>query len=156
MVGKKVEFSNPCIDEISHPKVKVHDPGTGMSAILQNRKREKVRRIRIDGCLAPAGHRAADFVVSLSKIVDVIVELKGGDVDHACTQVESTRIFWRSHSEYEQGQTIGAWIVCTEYPKGSLKINRYREKFRAAGSILLISTHNGEEREFSEFVPRHP
>lgn len=156
MAGKQAKASNDCIDEIRYPKVKVHDPGTGMSAVLLNSKNEKVRRIRMDGCLAPVGERAADFVVSLPNTVDVIIELKGGNVDHAITQVEATRTFWQTHAEYERGQRIGAWIVCTEYPKASLKIGRYREKFRALGSILLISTHNGEEREFSDFIGRRP
>jgi hypothetical protein len=154
MADEEVKSSNPCIEEIRHSKVKVHDPGTGMSAILQNGKREKVRRIRMDGCLAPHGQRAADFVVSLPRVVDVIVELKGGDVDHAVTQIEATRTFWRSHVKCEKGQFIGAWIVCTEYPRASLKVGRYRENFRAQGGILLISTRNGEERAFTEFVPR--
>ena len=153
MAGKQAKTSNRCIEEIRHSKVKVHDPGTGMSAVLLNGERKMVRRIRMDGCLAPAGQRAADFVVSLAKSVDVIVELKGGDVNHAITQIESTRTFWQSHAEYEQGQIIGAWIVCTEYPRASLKIGRYRESFREDGGILLISTHNGEERAFSDFVP---
>jgi hypothetical protein len=156
MAGKQANSSNRCIDNIRHSKVKVDDPGTGMSAILLNSTKEKLRRIRMDGCLAPAGERAADFIVSLPKTVDVIVELKGGNVDHAITQVEATRRFWQTHAEYEQGQTISAWIVCTQYPKGSLKIGRYRENFRALGGILLISTHNGEEREFSDFIPNRP
>jgi hypothetical protein len=156
MAGKQAKSPNNCIEEIRHPKVKVHDPGTGMSAILLNGKKETVRRIRMDGCLAPVGERAADFVVSHPKTVDVIVELKGGDVDHAITQVEATRVFWRSHAEYKQGQTIGAWIVCSQYPRASLKIGRYRDDFRASGGILLISTHNGEERAFSDFIPKRP
>ena len=157
MAGKKAGARNhPCIEEISHSKVKVHDAGTGMSAILLNAKKERVRRIRMDGCLAPAGERAADFLVSLPRTVDVIVELKGGDVAHAITQIESTRIFWRAHSEYVQRQPISGWIVCTEYPRASLKIGRYRESFRAHGGVLLISTRNGEERAFSEFVSKHP
>jgi hypothetical protein len=155
MAGKKAKPQNPCIEEIRHSKVKVHEPGTGMKAILLNRNRGRVRRIRMDECLAPPGERAADFLVSMPKAVDVIVELKGGDVDHACTQVEATRVFWQSHREYEQGQAIGAWIVCTEYPRSSLKVLRYRERFRALGCILLISTRNGEERAFSEFTPKH-
>ena len=88
MAGKKADLRNPCIEEIRHSKVKVHDAGTGMSAILLNAKNERVRRIRVDGCLAPVGRRAADFLVSLPRTVDVIVELKGGDVACAITQVE--------------------------------------------------------------------
>jgi len=154
MVGRRAGNQNPCIEKIGHSKVKVADPGTARSAILLNPEKAQVRRIRIDRCLAPVGDIAADFVVSNSKIVDVIVELKGKNVDHAVDQIESTLAFWRSHAEHQTGQLIGAWIMCSEYPRASSKVARYRESFRARGNILLVSTHNGEERPFSDFVPK--
>jgi hypothetical protein len=132
------------------------DPGTARRAILLNPDRLQVRRIHMDHCLAPAGTVAADFVVSKPDLVDVIVELKGKNVDHAVDQIESTWAFWGRHAEHETGRLIGAWIMCSEYPRGSLKVARYRERFRARGGILLVSTHNGEERQFSDFVPRQP
>jgi hypothetical protein len=156
MAGKQAETSNQCVSTVRDSKIKVHDPGTGKSAILLNPDRAQVRRIRMDGCFAPVGAIAADFVVSMPKTVDVIVELKGKNVDHAVEQIESTWTFWRNHAEHEPDQLIGAWIMCSEYPRASLKVGRYRERFRARGGILLISTHNGEERAFSEFVPKHP
>jgi hypothetical protein len=110
----------------------------------------------MDHCLAPDGAVAADFVVSKPNLVDVIVELKGKNVDHAVDQIESTWVFWGRHAEHEPRRLISAWIMCTEYPRGSLKVARYRESFRARGGILLVSTHNGEERPFSDFVPNQP
>jgi hypothetical protein len=110
----------------------------------------------MDHCLAPVGEVAADFVVSKPRLVDIIVELKGKNVDHAVDQIESTWTFWGRRAEHEAGQPIGAWIMCSEYPRASLKVARYRESFRARGSVLLISTHNGEERPFSDFAPKHP
>ncbi len=121
---------------------------------MLNPEKDQVRRIRMDGCLTPAGSVAADWVVSKPAVVDVVVELKGRNVEHAVDQVEATVRFWSQHAEYEKGQIIGAWILCTEYPKASLKVGRYRESFRARGRILLISTHNGEERPFTDFVPK--
>jgi hypothetical protein len=156
MVSKQAKASNQCVSKVRDSKIKVHDPGTGKSAILLNPDRTQVRRIRMDGCFAPVGTVAADFVVSMPKTVDVIVELKGKNVDHAVEQIDSTWAFWRGHAEHEPNQLIGAWIVCSEYPRASLKVGRYRESFRAHGGILLVSTHNGEERAFSEFVPKHP
>jgi hypothetical protein len=100
MVVKLAKSSSECIEQVRHSRIKVHDAGTGKSAVLLNLDKERVRKIRMDGCLAPVGERAADFVVSHPKIVDVIVELKGRDVDHACAQVEATWAFWRSHKEY--------------------------------------------------------
>jgi hypothetical protein len=153
MAGKQSKSSNRCIEKVRHSKIKVSDPGTGKSAVLLNPDKAQIRRIGMDGCFAPAGMKAADFVVSKPKVIDVIVELKGKNVDHAIEQIESTRTFWSKHADHEPDQSIGAWIVCSEYPRASLKVGRYRESFRARGSILLISTHNGDERAFSEFVP---
>jgi hypothetical protein len=154
MVGKQVRKPNPCIERIRDSKVRVTDPGTARRAILLNPDRVQVRRIRMDHCLAPVGEVAADFVVSKPNLVDVIVELKGKNVDHAVDQIESTLTFWRRHAEYKRGQPIGAWIVCAEYPRASLKVARYRTSFRARGSILLFSTHNGDEKPFSDFAPK--
>jgi hypothetical protein len=154
MAGKQGKSGNQCIEIVRDSKVKVHDSGTGKSAVLLNPGRAQVRRIHMDKCFAPVGATAADFVVSKPKIVDVIVELKGKNVDHAVEQVDSTWAFWSKHAEHVPNQQIGAWIVCSEYPRASLKAARYREKFRARKVILLISTHNGEERNFSDFVPQ--
>jgi hypothetical protein len=153
MVGRQTSSRNPCIERIRDSKVRVTDPGTARRAILLNPERAQVRRIRMDHCLAPVGEVAADFVVSKPRIVDVIVELKGANVSHAVDQIEATWRFWGTHAEHGAKQAIGAWILCSEYPRASTKVARYRESFRSRGAILLISTHNGEERDFSEFVP---
>lgn len=155
MVSPKVAPIENCIEKIDHPKVKLADPGTARSAILLNSDRTQVRRIRMDGCLAPRGQVAADWIVSKPNVVDVIVELKGKYVGHAVEQIEATRTFWLRHPEYTADQPIGAWIMCSEYPRATTKVARYRERMRAQGTILLISTHNGEERPFSDFVPTY-
>jgi len=152
MVDKKAQIDNDCTEKVRDSKVKIHDRGTGKSAILLNLERTQIRRIRMDGCLSPAGAIAADFLVSKPKAVDVIVELKGKNVE----QIESTWMFWSKHAEHEEGQLIGAWVICTEYPRASTKVARYRESFRARGVILLFSTRNGEERAFSEFTHKRP
>jgi len=156
MAGRRASAGHTCIEAVRHSKIRLADPGTARRALLLNPERARIRRIRMDGCFAPRNSVAADFVASKPQLVDVIVELKGKNVDHAVEQVEATWRFWSGHAEHERGQPIGAWIMCSEYPKASLKVARYRESFRARGSILLISTHNGEERPFTDFLPRHP
>jgi hypothetical protein len=154
MASKHAGSSSECIETIHHSKIKATDKGTGRAIILLNPAKEKARRIRVDHCLAPHETKAADFIISMPNVVDVIIELKKGDVAHATEQIESTWNFWRGHAEHVTGQPIGAWILCSEYPRASLKVNRYRESFRTRGAVLLISTHNGEERSFVEFLPR--
>jgi hypothetical protein len=139
-----------------YPKISIHDPGTGRSAVLLNPDRAEVRRIQMDGCLAPEGNASADFVLSLRTVIDVIVELKGKNVDHAVEQIESTRVYWSQHAEYDTGQAISAWIVCKEYPRVNRKVKKYQEKLRSLGGILKVTTKNGEERAFTEFIPQRP
>jgi hypothetical protein len=155
MVSKRASAED-CIEKIRDSKVKASDPGTARSAILLNPERIQVRRIRMDGCLAPARQVSADWVISTPQLVDVIIELKGKNVDHAVDQIQATLIFWSTHQEHSTGQSIGAWIVCSEYPRASTKVARYRESIRSRGSILLFSTRNGEEKPFSAFVPKRP
>ena len=155
MAGKWAASNPNCIETIRDSKVKVTDPGTARSAILLNPERVRVRRVRVDSCLAPKGSVAADWVVSKPRVVDVIVELKGKNVDHAVDQIEATLKFWSKHCEHTTRQVIGAWIVCSEYPRASLKVARYRERLRSQGTILLFSTRTGEERPFSVFVPNN-
>lgn len=156
MASRRPREESNCIEKIRDSKIRVDDPGTARKAILLNPERVQVRRIRMDGCLAPIGQVAADWVVSKPKDVDVIVELKGKNVDHAVEQIESTRTFWSGHPEYVAGQVLGAWIICSEYPSASTKVARYRESLRARGTVLIVSTHNGEERPFSHFVTARP
>jgi hypothetical protein len=144
-----------CIEKSRRSKIKVHDPGTGRRAVLLNASKVQVRCVRMDHCLVPEGTKAADFVVSIPNIVDVIVELKGKNVDHGVEQIESTWTFWNSHAEHVRDQLISAWIVCVQFPRASQKIKRCQRRFRAHGGILIVSTHNSEERPFSDFVPRH-
>lgn len=156
MASKPLGSGSDCIEQTRDSKVKVSEPGTGRAAVLLNADRAKVRRIRMDGCLAPTGQVSADWIVSKARVVDVIVELKGKNVNHAVRQIEATRNYWPRRDEYVDGQVIGAWIICTEYPRASTKVARFRERLRTEGVVMIVSTHNGEERPFSDFVPRRP
>jgi hypothetical protein len=75
-----------CIEHLpqgKYPKIGLSDPGTGRTVVFLNPERKPGRRIHMDRCLAPTGAKAADYVLSLHSVVDVIVELKGKNVDHA-------------------------------------------------------------------------
>jgi hypothetical protein len=151
--------SGRCIEHLpqnKYPKIGLSDPGTGRTVVFLNLERQPARRIRMDGCLAPEGAKAADYVLSLRAVIDVIVELKGKNVDHAVMQIDASLDFWSRHSEHVSGQTISAFIVCKEYPRADRKFKRCQENLRKRGGILKLTARNGEERPFSDFVPKRP
>jgi hypothetical protein len=147
-----------CIESLRHTRVKVHDRGTNVSAVFLNPEKRKVERIRIDGCLAPARQTAADFLVSMPSVVDVIVELKGTDLRKAFEQVEATLDFLHQRKNMQKkppnSQIIGILIVCAEYPSKNPRIQRKRDSLGKRGFRVLISTHNGSEYDFSTFIEK--
>jgi hypothetical protein len=149
-----------CIESLRHTKVKVHDKGTNVSAVFLNSERRTVERIRVDGCLAPSGQTAADFLISMPSIVDVIVELKGTDLRRAFQQVEATIDFLQQRKSVQKqppnSPVIGILIVCSEYPSNNPRIQRKRDVLEKRGFRVLVSTHNGSEYSFSTFIGKHP
>jgi hypothetical protein len=145
-----------CIESLRHTKVKVHDKGTNVSAVFLNPEKRTVERIRVDGCLAPSGQTAADFLVSMPNIVDVIVELKGTDLRKAFEQVEATVDFLQQRRNIPRkppnSAVIGILIVCAEYPSKNPRIQSKRDSLRKRGLRVLVSTHNGGEFSFSTFL----
>jgi hypothetical protein len=148
-----------CIESLRHSKVKVHDRGTNVSAVFLNPERRVVERIRVDGCLAPPQQAAADFLVSMPGIVDVIVELKGTDLRRAFEQIEATITFLERRKIMQKrppnSQAIGILIICSEYPSKNPRIQRKRDILGKRGFRVLVSTHNGGEFSFSTFSGAH-
>ena len=145
-----------CIESLRHTKVKVHDKGTNVSAVFLNPEMRKVERIRVDGCLAPSGQTAADFLVSMPNIVDVIVELNGTDLRKAFEQVEATVEFLQQRRNIPKkppnSTAIGILIICSEYPSKNPRIQRKRDALGKRGFRVLVSTLNGGEFNFSTFI----
>jgi hypothetical protein len=148
-----------CVESLRHTKIKVHDKGTNVSAVFLNPEKRTVERIRMDGCLAPRQQTAADFLVSMPSIVDVIVELKGTDVRRAFEQVEATIEFLQKRKDSDKqppnSPVTGVLIVCSEYPSKNSRIQRKRDVLGKKGFRVVISTHNGGEHSFSAFLGKH-
>lgn len=112
--------------------------------MLLNLQRSSVRRIRVDGCLIK-GSGASDWIVSKANCVDVVIELKGRDVDHAVEQIEATMRFWSNHASRGENTKLAALIVCAQYPRIDTKIQQAKHRLaRGHGAPLHIRTRNGE------------
>jgi hypothetical protein len=121
-------------------KIKVEE--NGRQAVFLNKVREPYIRTKVDGCLL---HNtiASDWVVSKYKCGDVIVELKGADVNHAVEQVVATAEYWELH-ELRNGKLAGL-IVCSKYPRFDTKVQRAQQKFATKYKAPLhVVTKNSE------------
>lgn len=121
------------------------------SASFRRPHGEEVLIIQVDGGLITEGERA-DYVVSHTRIIDVIIELKGSDTSKAIRQIRATRPVWLCHEL--AGKRLGALIVRGQgiHPKVSASIDRWQREFRKTFKMkLLIETRN-RNYEFAEFL----
>jgi hypothetical protein len=121
------------------------------SARFRNPDSGEVLVVHVDGGLISEGERA-DYIVAHPKIVDVIVELKGGDVSKAVQQIRTTHPVW-ARCEWA-GQKHAALVVRGKgiHPKLLSRFERWQREFRKTLQLkLLIQTRN-RDYEFSEFL----
>lgn len=90
-------------------------------ACFLNPRNEEYFKTKVDGCLV-RNAVASDWVISRDKVGDVIVELKGKDVDHAVQQIWATAELWRRKG-LRMGRLAGL-VVCNQYPSIDTKIQR--------------------------------
>ena len=116
-----------CTEEVSHPKIRLEDKGSKRFAIFLNPTCAKHSRTRTDGCLV-VEQTAADWVLTCDKAdQQVIVELKGKNVEHAAKQIFATAAHLKQTDRSKSA--IAGLIVCTQYPKHDTKIARAKLKF---------------------------
>lgn len=133
-------MSESCVVETKQSNIKVGE--NGRQAIIRNQKNELFSKAKVDGCLLK-NKTSSDYVVSKPKVGDVVIELKGCDVDHAVEQVKSTMDFWVKNG-FNNG-LFSALIVCTRYPKVDTKIQRAKLALaKIHKSPLHIVTQNLE------------
>ena len=155
--------SGDCLEWLRVSLVKVPEENS-KSAIFSNPEKLKVLVVYADrfcrkgragctDCFFEREQKVADYIVSMPKVVDVIVELKGTDVMGAVEQIESTIPSWKAHEHYSG--KIGALIVGGKggaHPKVLAKFLVKQEKFRQLGIKLRHVTDSKPTFEFAAFI----
>jgi hypothetical protein len=137
----------------------IRKPAGEWAVVSENRRSARFRKlvgeevliIQVDGGLITTGERA-DYIVAHTKIVDVIVELKGSDTSKAIGQIRATRPVWMCHEL--AGKNLGALVVRGQgiHPKTAASVVRWQREFRKTFKMkLVIETHN-RNYEFAEFL----
>lgn len=105
---------------------------------LDNRKKAKIRVIRVDDCAIKQGLRC-DYLVILPNNLEIYVELKGKDVEHAVKQLESS-IKQLTDSFFAEKL---CFIASTRCPITSPQIQKFKKNFKRRFNAKL-TVKNGE------------
>ena len=133
--------------EETKPKVGAH----ARWAVFDNGDMATIHVTDVDCWLKNADCLKADFVVSKPKVVDVIVEIKGANIDHAVKQIISTAEQWRKASAITT--ILGGLIIFTRSPESSASLANRKRKLRDKHRIHLELGKNGKtEYRFETFT----
>lgn len=120
-------------------------------AVFDNSDKSLVHVTDVDCWLRNADCLRADFVVSKSSVVDVIVEIKGANIDHAVKQIISTAEQWRKASA--KTAILGGLVIFSRSPEGSASLANRKRKLRDNHRIHLELDKSGKtEYRFETFT----
>jgi hypothetical protein len=127
--------NDECTCEQSHSRIKVQE--RGRSAVFLNLSRAIVLLTRIDGCVVK-NQTAADWVVTWTASRELIVELKGRNVEHACDQIWHTAQLVHRNCP---GSKLAGLIVCSQFPRFNTAIQKAKTSFarQFSGPLHVVS-----------------
>jgi hypothetical protein len=116
-----------------------------------NSERAAIHKVDIDCWLPSTDDAKADFLLCKPGVVDVIIELKGKDIDHGVKQILATHAVWKRIPSCSA--KIGGLIVFTRSPIRSTMLDNMKAKLLAKHKIWLDMGKSGlKEYKFETFT----
>jgi hypothetical protein len=142
-----------CTEKLSHPRITVR--ASGRTATFLNHDREEINKVDIDCWLSSTADARADYILCKPGVVDVIIELKGKDIDHGVEQILATHAVWKKIPSCSA--KIGGLIVFTRSPKRSTMLDNMKAKLLVKHKIWLDMGKSGlKEYTFETFTGERP
>lgn len=138
-----------CTKKTTDSKIKVE--ARTCKAVFDNQERAEIKVVDLDCWLATDIGPRADHIVSKPGVVDVVVELKGKDIDHALEQILATCVKWKEASRFSK--QIGGLVVFSRSPDRSAAMDDTRKRFLQTHGIWLeMNKNNQTEYRFETFT----
>jgi len=148
-------MSNPdpllqaCTEELNDSKITVKRDGR--RATFDNPDRATIKCVDIDHWISSSDTTKADYIVSKPGVVDVIVELKGKEIDHAVKQIITTLIKWKNVPPFSG--KLGGLIVFTRCPMRAAQIGDIKKRLLLQyGLWMEIDKDQKTEYRFETFT----
>jgi hypothetical protein len=138
-----------CTETKSDSKIKVE--AKPQKAIFQNPDRAEIKIVDLDCWLARETGPRADRIVSKPGVVDIVVELKGKNINHALEQILATHARWKAAPPFSH--RIGALVVFSRSPERSAAMDDTRKRFLQTHGIWLeMNKNSNTEYRFETFT----
>lgn len=123
-----------CTVRLSDSEIPCTDPNGGIATCtLLNPKRVPIEKITVDGCITGIARiRKCDFAFVRGHKRVWYLELKGGDYDHAITQLKSTLAMFQVHHAAKTKKECV--LVGTRVPAAGPETQVIKKEFKELGA----------------------
>ncbi|TAF10518.1 MAG: hypothetical protein EAZ77_03050 [Nostocales cyanobacterium] len=122
-----------CSEKVNHKNILIEEKKSS-KIIFGNENLIEVEKIQVDGCLDIQGVKCDWLLIIGEPYIEIYIELKGSDVEHAFTQIENT--IKLVSQDYKNVRKY-CYIITTRCPLTSTQIQVKKKSFKRKYNAVL-------------------
>ena len=137
-----------CSEKISHKNILIEEKKSS-KIIFTNENSIEVTKVQVDGCLDIQGVKCDWLLIINEPYIEIYIELKGSDVEHAFDQIENTiKIVSKNYKTVLKY----CYIITTRCPITSTQIQVKAKSFKKNYNAVLKVKKTGSNESFNTFI----
>ena len=137
-----------CSEKISHKNILIEEKKSS-KIIFTNENSTEVTKVQVDGCLDIQGIKCDWLLIINEPYIEIYIELKGSDVEHAFDQIENTiKIVSKNYKTVLKY----CYIITTRCPITSTQIQVKAKSFKKNYNAVLKVKKTGSNESFNTFI----
>ena len=122
-----------CSEKISHKNILIEEKKSSIIVFI-NENSIELTKVQVDGCLDIQGVKCDWLLIINEPYIEIYIELKGSDVEHAFDQIENTiKIVSKNYKTVLKY----CYIITTRCPITSTQIQVKAKSFRSKYNAVL-------------------
>lgn len=114
---------------------------------IHNKKRIKLSRRKVDGCLISDGIKCDWLLVDEKSKTEIYIELKGCDIEHAVKQICKTVEILSNEAAKKWG-----YVICTRSPMSATEIQRATKSVARSHGLSLRVRKTVHEEDIEALI----
>lgn len=137
-----------CSEKISHKNILIEEKKSSKIVFI-NENSIELTKVQVDGCLDIQGVKCDWLLIINEPYIEIYIELKGSDVEHAFDQIENTiKIVSKNYKTVLKY----CYIITTRCPITSTQIQVRAKSFKKNYNAVLKVKKTGSNESFNTFI----
>lgn len=137
-----------CSEKVNHKNILIEEKKSS-KILFSNENLIEVTKIQVDGCLDIQGVKCDWLLIVDEPYIEIYIELKGSDVEHAFTQIENT--IKLVSQDYKNVRKY-CYIITTRCPMSSAQIQIKAKSFKSKYNAVLKIKKTGSNENINTLI----